>query len=67
MASNLASNLANVKYVSAEALEDGALQQGDFQERAGARLEALLEDIRNDASRDSARYLRETIVPEGGE
>ena len=31
------------------------------------RLDTLLDDIRKDAKRDSSRYLRETIVPAGGE
>ncbi|MBK8011215.1 MAG: hypothetical protein IPK13_07680 [Deltaproteobacteria bacterium] len=63
----MTSNLARANTAAEEGPHGGPYDSIRPEEQLRLRLTKLLEDIRRDASTEPARYLRETVVPEGGE
>ncbi|MEM9452647.1 MAG: hypothetical protein AAGF11_00610 [Myxococcota bacterium] len=51
----------------AEKLEPSSSEPQDRQPNPGPRIEQLADRIRDDARGQAEPYLRETVVPEGGE
>lgn len=51
----------------AEKLEPSSSEPQDRQPNPGSRIEQLADRIRDDAREQAEPYLRETVVPEGGE